>query len=274
MYRELARIATAAARVGADQLVPRFRDSSVQIQTKARYDFVSEADRESETAIVELLQAELPDHRILSEEAGMIGPEEASCEWIVDPLDGTNNFLRGLPVWGVSVACRQESELVAGAIFDPLGSNLFAASRGGGAQWNGEEMRVSDRPGLPGSFLATGFPFRARGAIDAYLAIFRSVYLEAGSIRRCGAASLDLAHTAAGVYDGFFEFRLSAWDLAAGALLIEEAGGRVTNLDGDENFLTNGNVVAGGIEVHRQLLAAVRQHADEALVEREAPLED
>lgn len=273
MSEELARTAAAAARVGAEQLLRRFRDQSVEIQAKAEHDLVSEADRESEAAILEFLQQRLPDHKILSEEAGAVGPGHAGYEWIVDPLDGTNNFLQGLPIWGISVACRAGAELVAGAILDPLGDNLFTAARGEGAFWNGQAMRVSKQEGLAGSFLATGYPFRARGALDSYLLVFRDVFLQARAVRRCGAACLDLAYTAAGVYDGFFEFRLSAWDLAAGALLIEEAGGRVSDLEGGADYLDTGNLVAGNSSVHSELLAAVRAHANEALLDDKAPIE-
>jgi len=273
MSKDLADLAAAAARIGAEQLLRRFRDRSIEIEAKAENDLVSEADRESETAIVEFLQGRLPDHKILSEEAGAVGPGGAHYEWIVDPLDGTNNFLQGLPIWGVSVACRKGADLVAGAIWDPLGDNMFVASRGDGALWNGDAMRVSDQSGLSGSFLATGYPFRARGTVDTYLRIFRDVFLQARAIRRCGAASLDLAYTAAGAYDGFFEFRLSAWDIAAGVLLIEEAGGRVSDLDGGEDYLTQGNLVAGNATLHAELLSAVRQHADESLLAIEAPVE-
>ena len=273
MPQDLAEVAAQAARIGAQHLVRRFRDRSVRIDLKAAHDFVSDADRESESAILGFLQTQLPDHRILSEEAGVVGRGSADYEWMVDPLDGTNNFLQGLPVWAVSIGCRKGADLVAGAIYDPLGENLFTSWKDGGAFWNGEPMRVSSRAGLVGAFLATGFPFRARGAVDNYLRVFRDVYLQAGAIRRCGAASVDLAYTAAGVYDGFFEFRLSAWDLAAGALLIEEAGGRVTDLEGGDNFLIGGNVVAGNSGLHAELLAVVREHADEALLDELAPVE-
>jgi myo-inositol-1(or 4)-monophosphatase len=187
-------------------------------------------------------------------------------------LDGTTNFLQGLPVYCVSVACRRGDELLAGVVLDPQGDNLFAAAAGAGATWNGRPMRASPHPGLGGSFLATGFPFRAHGALDAYLAAFREVFLAAKAIRRCGAAALDLAYTAAGVYDGFFEFRLSPWDLGAGALLVREAGGRITDLDGGPRFLDAGNVVAGGPAVHPELLAVVRRHASEDELDRRSPV--
>ena len=230
MSEELARLAAEAARTGANVLLQRFRDRSLVAEVKAENDLVSAADRESEEAIVDFLGKHLPEHQILSEEAGVLGPEDSGYQWIVDPLDGTNNFLQGLPIWGVSVACRRGQEILAGAILDPLGDNLFVASRRGGASWNGERMKVSAHPALRGAFLATGYPFRAKGALEVYLKIFGSVFVQARSIRRCGAASLDLAYTAAGIYDGFFEFRLSAWDLAAGILRFRDSGGLVSYL--------------------------------------------
>ncbi|MCB1008719.1 MAG: inositol monophosphatase, partial [Acidobacteria bacterium] len=186
-------------------------------------------------------------------------------------LDGTTNFLHGLPVWAVSVACRRRDRWLAGVILDPCGGNRFTASRGGGAFWNGREMRVSDRPGVQGSFLATGYPFRALSALDLYLELFRSVLVRARAVRRCGAAALDLAYTAAGVYDGFFELRLSIWDIAAGALLIEEAGGVLTDLDGAAGWTASGNVLAGAPGVQAELLELARAVASEERIDRLVP---
>ena len=149
---------------------------------------------------------------------------------------------------------------------------MFTASAGGGAWWNGRRIAVSNRPGLAGAFLATGYPFRALATLDAYLAVFRDVFRQAKGIRRCGSAALDLAYTAAGVYDGFFEFRLSPWDIGAGVLLIAEAGGVVSDLDGGERYFAGGNLVAGAPGVQRELLAAVGRHASEAEIERLQPL--
>lgn len=273
MSEELARLACEAAREGADLLLRRFRDRTLVAEIKAENDFVSAADRESEEAIVGFLEKHLPDHQILSEEAGRLGPGGSEYQWIVDPLDGTSNYLQGLPIWGISVACKRGDDLLAGAIYDPLGDNMFEGARGRGARWNGSAMKVSSQQDLSGSFLATGYPFKARGAIDIYLKVFRTAYLEARSIRRCGAASLDLAYTAAGVYDGFFEFRLSAWDLAAGVVLIREAGGVVSDLSGGEDFLQSGNLIAGSPALHRALLEAIESHASESRLDELAPLE-
>jgi myo-inositol-1(or 4)-monophosphatase len=191
---------------------------------------------------------------------------------VIDPLDGTSNFLQGLPLFCTSVACCREGRPVAGVIVEPLTGAVYSAVRGGGAFRDGERLAVSDQPGLDGAFLATGFPFRALAALDLYLAAFREVFLHARAIRRCGSAALDLAWTAAGIFDGFFEFRLSPWDLAAGALLVEEAGGRVSDLDGGSDYWTGGNVVAGNPAVWRELRAAVARHADEARLNEADPV--
>jgi myo-inositol-1(or 4)-monophosphatase len=267
MERELLEGAVAACRVGAAALARLFRDTALEVRRKGENDFVTAADRESEAAIVAEIRRRFPRHRILAEEGGGAGAGGGDLEWLIDPLDGTTNFLQGLPIFCVSVACRRGGELLAGAVLEPPGGNLFTAARGGGAFWNGRPMRVSSRPGLRGAFLATGFPFRAHKTLDVYLALFRDVFLQVKAIRRCGSAALDLAWTAAGVYDGFFEFRLSPWDIGAGALLVREAGGRVTDLDGGEAFFTGGNVVAGGPAVQRELLAAVRRHTGEAALD-------
>ena len=270
---DLLRVAERAARAGAEVLCAHFRQGSLEVREKGENDFVTSADRASEAAILEVIRGAFPDHSILAEEAGHSAGDAPEHQWVVDPLDGTNNFLQGLPVFCVSVACQRHGEPVAGVVLDPLGGNLFAARRGCGATWNGRPMRVSRRPGLDGAFLATGYPFRAHSALDLYLRAFREVFLRTRAIRRCGAAALDLAYTAAGVYDGFFEFRLSPWDIAAGVLLIEEAGGRVSDLDGGAGYFGSGNLVAGPEGVWRELRAAVARHAGEAALDEHAPIQ-
>jgi myo-inositol-1(or 4)-monophosphatase len=271
MLDEILETAVEAARAGGTVLRWRFGDESLVIDSKGVHDYVSQADRDSEAAVVAAVRRRHPAHRIVAEESGESGGGDGEHEWLIDPLDGTTNFLQGLPVFAVSVACLRRGEIVAGAILDPLRDDLFTACRGGGAFWNGRPLKVSGRPGVDGSFLATGYPFKAKGALDAYLGAFRSALQRAGAIRRCGAAAIDLAYTAAGIYDGFFELRLSPWDLAAGVLLIEEAGGVVSDLDGGDRFLAGGNVVAGNPAVHRELLAIFAEHASEGLVDRLVP---
>jgi len=270
VFAELLEGAVAAAEAGADRLQPYFRQGDLDVHWKGRNDLVTRADHESEEAILGEIRRRFPEHSILAEEGGVSGGQ-ADYQWFVDPLDGTSNFFQGLPIYAVSVACRHGDRLVAGVILDPQGGNLFSAAHAAGATWNGVPMKVSDRPGLAGGFVATGYPFRSKATLDLYLPAFREVFQHVRSLRRCGAAALDLAYTAAGVYDGFFEFRLSAWDIAAGVLLIREAGGTVTDLDGGERFLDTGNVIAGGAAVHQELLAVIAGHVDEGRLDAVDP---
>jgi myo-inositol-1(or 4)-monophosphatase len=271
---ELARIlevAERAARNGATSLERRYLDATIEPELKGEYDFVSVADRESEKAIIDTILTAFPDHGILAEESGRLLGGAAEFEWVVDPLDGTTNFLQGLPMFSVSIACRRGDATVVGVIFDALHGNLFTAARGEGAFRNGRPMRVSSLPDAAGSFLATGYPFRAREALDLYLDVFRDVFLRARALRRCGSAAIDLAFTAAGVFDGFFEFRLSPWDVAAGALLIEEAGGLVSDLDGGDRYLETGNVIAGGPGVFAELRDRIGALASESRLDELVP---
>ena len=235
-----------AARAGGEILEGYWRRlPRSAVSEKETNDFVTRADKESEEVIAARIRERFPRDGFLGEEGGRRGAGGEARIWIVDPLDGTTNFIAGLPFWCVSVAAREKGEIVAGAVWDPLRGELYAAERGAGAYRNGERLRVTERADLDGSFLATGFPFRSKDRIDLYLALFRELFLRARAIRRAGSAALDLANVAAGVFDGFFEFRLSIWDIAAASLLIEEAGGRVTDFDGGEEHWRRGNVVAG-----------------------------
>jgi myo-inositol-1(or 4)-monophosphatase len=270
-HAELLDAALAAGDAGAAILTRYFRSDELQVRTKSKNDFVTQADHESEAAVVAEIVRRFPEHRILAEEGSLNAAAAGDYEWVIDPLDGTTNFLQGLPVWAVSIACRKGDELLAAVVLDPCSNNRFTATAGGGAFWNGRPMSVSSRPSLDGAFLATGYPFRAKAALDAYLELFRGIFAHARAIRRCGAAALDLAYVAAGVYDGFFELRLSPWDIAAGALLIREAGGELSDFDGGPRHLVSGNVLAGSPGVQRGLLEVARRHIDEATVDRLVP---
>jgi myo-inositol-1(or 4)-monophosphatase len=244
-----------AARAAGEVLRSYWRRLSPDaIEEKARNDFVSQADRDSERVIRERLRETFPDDAFLGEEGGWSGVDRRRA-WIVDPLDGTANFISGFPFWCVSIALRQGSEIVAGVIWDPLREDLYTAEKGGGSFRNGERLAVSRRQNLDGAFLATGYPFRARDTIDAYLEIFRSYFLKARGIRRAGSAALDLAHVAAGVFDGFFEFHLSAWDIAAGEILIREAGGLMADFAGGPDFWQQGSILAGPCVLVREMAA-------------------
>ena len=252
------------ARLGGEKLMAYWRSlDPSEVTEKARNDLVSAADFASEEAILSAIRERFPGHTVLSEEAGWSNADGSGPTWIVDPLDGTTNFVHGIPQFAVSIGVAVEGRVAFGVILDPCKGDIFTAARGRGAWWNGSQCRVSDRPGLAGALLATGCPFRAHGLLDVYLAIFRDVFLRCKAIRRPGAAALDLAYTACGLFDGFFEFKLSAWDVAAGALLVEEAGGTATDMDGGDGYLDSGDVVCGPSGVHRELLEAVTRHRDQ-----------
>jgi myo-inositol-1(or 4)-monophosphatase len=230
---------------------------AVKIQTKVQKDFVTEVDRAAEEAIIGILRAAYPDHAVLAEESGAFG--ESEYEWIIDPLDGTTNFIHGFPQYAVSIALRHRGVLSQGVIFDPTRNELFAASRGRGAFLNERRVRVSKRVGLGDALIGTGFPFRNLDRLDEYVHVFRRVTASTVGIRRPGAAALDLAYVACGRTDGFWEAGLSPWDMAAGALMILEAGGLVSDFEGKENYLETGDLVCGSPKVFAPLLAIVQE---------------
>jgi myo-inositol-1(or 4)-monophosphatase len=260
----LVEAAVEAARAGGEILERYWRSlPRGSVAEKKTNDFVTRADKESEEVIVARIRERYPEDGFLGEEGGLRGAGGESRTWIVDPLDGTSNFIAGFPFWCVSVAAREGDEIVAGAIWDPLRAELYSAERGGGAFRNGERLRVTGTNSLDGAFLATGFPFRSKEQINLYLALFRDLFVRARAIRRAGSAALDLANVAAGVFDGFFEFKLSIWDIAAGSLLIEEAGGRMSDFDGLAAHWKRGNVVAGTPAVANEIVrAAARLFSD------------
>ena len=256
-------IATSAARRGAEILLRYWEQlDKDDADVKSRNDWVSKADRESETAIVEAILAACPDDAILGEESGR-SRGTSGRTWIIDPLDGTSNYLQHFPFWSISIALRTERETTAALIYEPLRDLFFTAGKGEGAFRNGERMRISSHETLEGSFLATGFPFRAQEYVSAYVAIFEDVIRTSKGVRRGGSAALDLAYTAAGTFDGFFEMHLAAWDVAAGALLVSEAGGVVTDFSGGDRWLDRGNIVGASPKVHSELLSVIARHVTE-----------
>ena len=227
------------------------------VQSKSPNDFVTEVDRAAEQAIIEVLRDAFPGHGILAEESGESGPE-SEFTWIIDPLDGTTNFIHGLPQYAVSIAQTKNGVLEHAVVYDPNTNEMFTASRGAGAFLNDRRIRVSRRTRLNEALIGTGFPFRRFDHVDAYLAMFKELTQKTAGIRRPGAASLDLAYVAAGRFDGFWEMGLSPWDMAAGALLIQEAGGLVSDLSGEANYLATGNLVAGSPKIFGQLLPIIQ----------------
>ncbi len=253
MTKELLPVAITAAQLGGEVLRRHFRRLDPdEVSEKERNDWVSVADLESEREIRDYLERRAVGIGVLAEESGASGSQ--GLRWVIDPLDGTANYVRGFPHFAVSVALAEGDHVVLGAVHDPMRLETFYARRGAGAFRDGAPLRVSSRPGLAGGMVATGFPFRIRRHLDVYLRLFREVFLRTGSIRRPGAAALDLVHTAAGIFDGFFELGLSPWDVAAGRVIVEEAGGKVSNLDGGADVFTRGNIVAAGAAVHREIV--------------------
>jgi len=238
----------------------------LKVGVKQHSDYVTEVDRAAEAAIIDTVRDAYPGHGILAEESGLLADETAEFQWIIDPLDGTTNFIHGFPQYAVSIALAQGGVLQQAVVYDPTRNELFTASRGGGAFLNGKRMRVSGRRRLSEALIGTGFPYRVFDHVDAYIAIFREVTQRSAGVRRPGAASLDLAYVACGRLDGFWEFGLSPWDMAAGTLLILEAGGMVSDLAGEGRYLETGNIVAGTPNVFASLQQIVMTHRSPALM--------
>jgi myo-inositol-1(or 4)-monophosphatase len=249
-------IAVKAARRAGNVINRASRNlDTVAFREKAVNDFVSEVDREAEQAVIRTLHDAYPGHSILAEESGASGQSE--YQWIIDPLDGTTNFIHGFPQYCVAIALRHRGIVTQAVIYDPTRNDLFTATRGRGAVLTDQRMRVSKRSQLRSSLIGTGFPFRQLEHMDAYLAILGDMMRGAAGVRRAGSAALDLAYVAAGRLDGFWEFGLSPWDMAAGALLVTEAGGLVGDLTGENRYLDTGNIVAGNPKVFVELLRAI-----------------
>ncbi|MBI4987524.1 MAG: inositol monophosphatase [Rhodocyclales bacterium] len=257
-------IAIKAARRAGGIINRASRDvEQIKVSAKRDKDFVTEVDKAAEEAIIGVLHEAYPNHAILAEESGASG--DSDYVWIIDPLDGTTNFIHGFPQYAVSIAQAHKGVLQHAVVYDPTRNELFTASKGGGAYLNERRIRVSKRVKLNEVLVGTGFPFRYFEHVDAYLGIFRDMMHKTAGVRRPGAAALDLAWVAAGRIDGFWELGLSPWDMAAGALLITEAGGLVGDLRGEQNFLETGNIVGGNPKVFVQLLQIVAPHLDARL---------
>jgi myo-inositol-1(or 4)-monophosphatase len=255
------KIALRAARKAGENIV-RASDELHRFEVKAKgvNNFVTEVDLNAEQEIIYQLQKAYPDHAILGEESGFIGSEDAEYRWIIDPLDGTTNFIRGIPHYAVSIACMYRGKLEHAVIVDPVRQEEFTASRGRGAQLNGHRIRVSDLANLEGALLGTGIPFKNHcdDKLEAYSKSIEVLASQCAGIRRAGAASLDLAYVAAGRLDAFWEIGLSSWDMAAGVLLVREAGGLVADIDASDNYLDSGNIVCGNPKCFKAVLQVVK----------------
>ena len=249
-----------AARAAGVILRSWFRRRDLTPESKGLHDFVTAADREAEAAVVSVLKSRHPDHTIMAEE-GTPGAQRSGYRWIVDPLDGTTNFIHGVTPFSVSVGVEDDEGLVAGAIFDPTRDEMFHACRTGGARLDGRTIRCSDPP-TGDALIATGFPFRELTRLPQYMRAFEAVVRQAAGVRRAGSAAIDMARTACGRYDGFFELGLSRWDLAAGILIVREAGGWVSDWRGMDRALDTGDIIAAGPTLHRVLVEITRTALD------------
>lgn len=250
-------IAVRAARSAGNVIIRNLgKLDTLAIHTKDRNDFVTEVDRQAEQEIIFILRKAFPGHGILAEESGVQEGDE--YQWIIDPLDGTTNFLHGFPQFAVSIALRHKGRMEQAVIYDPLRQELFTASRGAGATLNDRRIRVTKRNTLEGSLLGTGFPFKSQQHLDTYLDMFRALFPQVAGIRRAGSAALDLAYVASGRLDGFWEIGLSIWDMAAGVLLIQESGGLSSDFSGGDSHLESGNIVAGNPKLFAEILKTIR----------------
>ncbi|MCL4143158.1 UNVERIFIED_CONTAM: hypothetical protein GTU68_016654 [Idotea baltica] len=257
-------IAIRAARSAGNIIIRSLQHvEHLEITTKGRNDFVSDVDRLAEQEIINIIRKAYPDHAILAEESGEAG--ENDTVWIIDPLDGTANFLHGFPHYCVSIGIMVKGRIEHGVIYDPLRDELFTATRGAGAQLNDRRLRVTKQKTLENSLIATGFPFKYHQHFPAFSMMVNTIFPQVSDLRRGGSAALDLAYVAAGRVDGYWEIGLKKWDLAAGVLLVEEAGGVVTDFIGGSGYIEHGNIVAGSLGVQQALLDQIKPHLTDAL---------
>lgn len=237
--------------------------SSLQVSKKQHNDFVTEVDKASEETIIDTLKKAYPDHAILAEESGASENLHDDNEnvWIIDPLDGTTNFIHGFPQYCISIALQQRGQITQAVVYDPTRNEMFTASKGSGAYLNDKRIRVSNRTKLEDGLIGTGFPFRETDGVDQYLKMFRLMTENCSGLRRPGSAALDLCYVASGRLDGFFEKGLKPWDIAAGSLIITEAGGIIGNFKGESDYLYQGDIITGNPKLFAQQLRLLSEFA-------------
>ena len=251
-------IAVSAARIASKTIIQSMdKLDSLGVTEKAANDFVTQVDMHAEQQIIEKIRTAYPDHTIIGEESGQSG-KDAEHVWYIDPIDGTTNYIHGFPQFSVSIAFEHRGTLQNAIVFDPIRNELFTATRGDGAHLNEKRMRVSKAKKLEGTLIGTGFPFKQPQHLKTFLKTFNAIFPETSGVRRAGSAALDLAYVAAGRLDGFWEMSLKKWDMAAGVLLIKEAGGLLSDFHGEENYFDSGNVIAGNPKILKALLKIIQ----------------
>lgn len=259
-------IAIRAARKAGNYIAKIYETpDAVEASAKGLNDFVTNVDKEAEALIISIIRKAYPKHTIITEERGELAGEETDIQWVIDPLDGTTNFIKRFPHFAVSIAVRIKGRTEVGVVYDPMRNELFTAIRGQGAQLNGYRLRGSYAKDIDGTIIATGFPFKAKQHAQTYINMLNQLFTKCADFRRTGSAALDLAYVAAGRVDGYFEINLKPWDFAAGDLLVREAGGLVTDFVGGHNYMSSGNLVAGNPRVVKSLLANIREQLSDSL---------
>ena len=258
-------IAVRAARKAGNLIAKNSKPRRCRSEPERANDFVTNVDRDAEHLIIDVIRKSYPQHSIVSEERGELIGEDRDVQWVIDPLDGTANFIKRFPHFSVSIAVRIKGRTEVAVVYDPMRNELFTATRGQGAQLNGYRLRGTNAKDLDGTILATGFPFKVKQHATPYINIVGKLFTQCADFRRTGSAALDLAYVAAGRVDGFFEIGLKPWDFAAGELLVREAGGLVTDFVGGHNHFSSGNLVAGNPRVVKAMLATMREELSEAL---------
>jgi myo-inositol-1(or 4)-monophosphatase len=259
-------IAVRAARKAGDFIAKsaEHRDN-IETAQKGSNDFVTNVDKAAEQIIIDIIKKSYPDHTIVGEESGVAEGKDSDYQWIIDPLDGTTNFVNGLPHFSVSIAVRIKGRTEIGCVYDPMRNELFTAQRGAGAQLNNKRIRTGSAKDLNGTILATGFPFKAKQHAEGFMAVISALFVDCADFRRTGSAALDLCYVAAGRVDGFFELGLKPWDLAAGELIAREAGAICTDFSGGTDYMRSGNIVSGNPRIVKGMLAKVRENAPESM---------
>lgn len=260
-------IAIRAARKAGNHIAKSLENAEkIESSQKGTNDFVTNVDKEAETIIIETIKSSYPEHCIVAEESGLIEGKDKGVQWIIDPLDGTTNFVKGFPHFSVSIAVRMNGKTEVACVYDPMLNELFTAQRGSGAQLNNARIRVNQLKDLNGTVLATGFPFKQKQHSESYLKIVSALFVECADFRRTGSAALDLCYLAAGRVDGFFELGLKPWDMAAGELIAREAGAIMTDFAGGTGYMDSGNVVGSSARGVKAILKHIRENGNDAIL--------
>ncbi|MBF8999146.1 MULTISPECIES: inositol-1-monophosphatase [Vibrio] len=260
-------IAIRAARKAGNHIAKSLENSEkIESTQKGSNDFVTNVDKEAEAMIIATIQSSYPEHCIVAEESGLIEGKDKDVQWIIDPLDGTTNFMKGLPHFAVSIAVRFKGKTEVACVYDPMLNELFTAQRGSGAQLNNARIRVKQLKDLQGTVLATGFPFKQKQHSESYMKIVSSLFVDCADFRRTGSAALDLCYLAANRVDGYFELGLKPWDMAAGELIAREAGAILTDFAGGTDYMKSGNIVASSARGVKSILKHIRENGNEAIL--------